>query len=66
MTARRTPDLNGIRGRQHTFKEGQNADQREVERRRIRSVLPVGRGDVKERGRHTNALVEKPPSSKVT
>jgi hypothetical protein len=41
---------------QHTFKEG--ADQKEVERRRDGSVLPVGRGDVKKRGRRTDALVE--------
>jgi hypothetical protein len=58
MTVRRTPDLNGIRRSQHTFKEGRNADQQEVERRRIRSVLLVGRGDVKEIGRHTDTLVE--------
>jgi hypothetical protein len=58
MTARRTPDLTRIRRSQHTFKEGRNTDLQEVERRRNGSVLPVGRGDVKERGRRTDALVE--------
>jgi hypothetical protein len=58
MTTRRTPDLDGIRRSHHTFKEGRDANQREVERRRIGSVLPVGRGDVTEGGRHTDTLVE--------
>jgi hypothetical protein len=58
MATRRILDLNTIRKSHRTFKEGQDADQQEVKRRRTRSVLPVGRGDVKERGRHTNGLVE--------
>jgi hypothetical protein len=58
VVAWRTTDLTGIRWSQHTFKEGLNADQREVERRRDGSVLPVGRGDVEKRGRHKDALVE--------
>jgi hypothetical protein len=58
MTARRILDLNTIRRSHETFKDGLDADQREVKQRRTRSVLPVGRGDVKERGRHTDALVE--------
>jgi hypothetical protein len=49
VAAWRTADLTGTRWSQRTFKEGQNADQREVERRREGSVLPVGRGDVKKK-----------------
>jgi hypothetical protein len=58
MAARGTTDLTGIRWSQHTFNKSRNTDQREVEQRHDRSVLPVGRGHVKERGHHTDALVE--------
>jgi hypothetical protein len=57
MTARRIPDLNRIKRSRQTFKEGRDADPQEVKQRHTGSALPVGRGDVKEIGRRTDALV---------
>jgi hypothetical protein len=58
MPARRILDLNWIWRSYQTFKEGRVADPREVKRRHTESVLPVGRGNVKESGRRTDTLVE--------
>jgi hypothetical protein len=58
MPARRIPDLNWIWRSYQTFKEGRDADPREVKQRHTGSVLPVGRGNVKGSGHRTDTLVE--------